>query len=68
MSESARATVRLCAQSIPPVAAAVLTASLAPFGTPVAAGLGALVGLCAWAKALQRRSAFLPRPGRFTGT
>ncbi|GAA0579945.1 hypothetical protein GCM10009416_17950 [Craurococcus roseus] len=68
MSESTRAAIRLCVQGLPPVTAAVLTAALAPVGAPAAIAFGAFVGLCAWAKALQRRSAFLSRPGRFIGS
>lgn len=68
MSEQTRAAIRLCAQGLPPVAAAVLTATLAPVGAPAAIAFGAFVGLCAWAKALQRRSAFLARPDRFIGS
>ena len=68
MSETVRTAIRLCAQGIPPVVAVVLTAFLAPFGTPIAAGLAAFVGACAWAKALQRRSAPLLPPGRFIGS
>lgn len=68
MPEKTRAVIRLCAEGLPPVAAAVLTAAFAPVGAPAAIALGAFVGLCAWAKALQRRSAFLSRPGRFIGS
>lgn len=68
MSEAARATVRLCARGVPPVAATVLTAFLAPFGAPVAAGLAAIVGACAWIKVWQRGSAPLVQPSRFIGS
>lgn len=68
MSGAALATARFCAQRFPGAAAAVLTAYLAPFGAPVAAGLSALVGVCAWAKALQRRSTLFPQQDRFIGS
>ena len=68
MPEKTRAALRLCAEAFPPVAAAVLTAAFAPVSAPAAIAIGAFVGLCAWAKALQRRSAFLARPGRFIGS
>lgn len=68
MSGAALATARFCVQSLPSAAAAILTAYLAPFGAPVAAGLSALVGACAWAKALQRRSTLFPQPDRFIGS
>lgn len=69
MSEPKRFTAaRLCAQSLPTLAAAAVTAALAPFGVLVATGLAALVGAGAWAGTLRRRSTLVPVPASFIGS
>ena len=60
--------VRFCAQGLPALAAAAVTAALAPFGVLAAAGLAAVVGVGAWAGALRRHSTLLPVPASFIGS
>lgn len=61
------AAARICAQGLPPAAAAAITAFLAPFGAAALAGLAALVGAGTWTSRMRRSSTLLPVPERFIG-